>query len=81
MEDTNDGFKLAELDLQARWAGEILWTMQSGEADIPLEVLNDIRFIETVREWAEWLLENYPNLEWLGWLKDQLDERVWKLLV
>jgi len=24
MEDTNDGFKLAELDLQARGAGEIL---------------------------------------------------------
>ena len=81
MEDTNDWFKLAELDLQARGAWEILWTMQSGEADIPLEVLSDIRFIETVREWAEWLLENYPNLEWLGWLKGQLDERVGKLLV
>lgn len=81
MEDTNDGFKLAELDLQNRGAWEILWTMQSWEADIPLEVLSDIRFIETVREWAEWLLENYPGLEWLGWLKGQLDERVGKLLV
>lgn len=81
MEDTNDWFKLAELDLQARWAGEILWTMQSWEADIPLDILSDIRFIETVRKWAEWLLEKYPNLEWMDSLKGQLDERVWKLLV
>ncbi len=81
MEDTNDWFKLAELDLQNRWAGEILGTMQSGEADIPLEVLSDIRFIEEVRQWAEWLLENYPWLEGLWWLKNQLDERVGKLLV
>ncbi|MEI6672528.1 MAG: hypothetical protein WCL02_04170 [bacterium] len=29
MEETNDGFKLAELDLQNRGAGEILGTMQS----------------------------------------------------
>jgi ATP-dependent DNA helicase RecG len=81
MEDTNDWFKLAELDLKNRWAWEILGTMQSGEADIPLEVLSDMRFIEEVRQWAEWLLDKYPNLEWLGWLRDQLDERVGKLLV
>lgn len=81
MEDTNDWFKLAELDLQSRGAGEILWTMQSGEADIPLEILSDIRFVEEVRQWAEWLLEKYPWLEWLWWLKNQLDERVGKLLV
>ncbi|HRX63731.1 MAG TPA: ATP-dependent DNA helicase RecG [Candidatus Absconditabacterales bacterium] len=81
MEDTNDGFKLAELDLQNRGAGEILGTMQSGEADIPLEVLSDIRFIEKVREGAEWLLKKYPGLEGLGGLKNQLDTRVGKLLV
>ncbi|HKL44422.1 MAG TPA: ATP-dependent DNA helicase RecG [Candidatus Absconditabacterales bacterium] len=81
MEDTNDGFKLAELDLQSRGAGEILGTMQSGEADIPLEILSDIRFVEEVRQGAEWLLEKYPGLEGLGGLKNQLDERVGKLLV
>jgi len=81
MEDTNDWFQLAELDLKSRGAGEILGTMQSGEADIPLEILSDIRFVEEVRQWAEWLLEKYPWLEWLWWLKNQLDERVGKLLV
>jgi len=81
MEDTNDWFKLAELDLQSRGAGEILWTMQSGETDIPLEVLTDLKFIEKVREWAEWLLEKYPWLEWLDLLKKYLDEKIIKVLV
>ena len=81
MEDTNDWFKLAELDLQSRWAGEILWTMQSGETDIPLEVLTDLKFIEKIREWAEWLLENYPWLEGLDLLKKYLDEKIVKILV
>ena len=65
MEQTNDGFKLAELDLKTRGAGEILGTMQSGETDIPLEILSDMRFIEKVREGAEWLLEKYPKLDGL----------------
>lgn len=81
MEDTNDWFKLAELDLQNRGAWEILWTMQSGETDIPLAILTDIKFIEKVKEWAEWLLENYPWLEWLDLLKKYLDEKIVKVLV
>jgi len=81
MEDTNDWFKLAELDLQSRGAWEILWTMQSGETDIPLAILTDIKFIEKVKEWAEWLLENYPWLEWLDLLKKYLDEKIVKVLV
>lgn len=81
MEETNDGFKLAELDLQNRGAGEILGTMQAGKTDIPLVVLRNLKFIETVREWAEWLLENYPNLEWLDLLKKYLDEKIVQILV
>jgi ATP-dependent DNA helicase RecG len=50
MEDTTDGFKLAELDLQHRGAGEILGTMQSGESDIPLEILSDLKFLEKIQE-------------------------------
>lgn len=76
MEDTNDWFKLAEIDLQQRWPGEILWTMQSWETDIPLEILSDIRFLEQVQDWAKRLLENYPNLEWLDKLKEQLKDKL-----
>ncbi len=60
MEYTNDGFKLAELDLQNRGAGEILGTMQSGETDIPREILTDLRFLEKVKEGAEQLFKHYP---------------------
>lgn len=80
MEQTNDWFKLAELDLKTRGAGEILGTMQSWETDIPLEILSDMRFIEKVREWAERLLQHYPNLNWLDWLQKYLNERIWNVL-
>lgn len=80
MEQTNDWFKLAELDLKTRWAGEILGTMQSWETDIPLEILSDMRFIEKVREWAERLLQKYPNLDWLDWLQRYLNEKIGNVL-
>ncbi len=81
MEYTNDGFKLAELDLQNRGAGEILGTMQSGETDIPREILTDLRFLEKVKEGAERLFEHYPWLEWLGNIKNSLQEKVGGMLV
>lgn len=80
MEETNDGFKLAELDLQNRGAGEILWTMQSWESDIPLEILSDLKFLEKIQEGAKRLLEKYPNLEWLPGLKKYLEEKMGDVL-
>jgi len=80
MEETNDGFKLAELDLQQRWPWEILWTIQSWVADIPLSVLSDLKFLEKIQDWAKRLLENYPELKWLEPLKKYLSEKMWDLL-
>ena len=76
METTTDGFKLAELDLQNRGSGEILGTMQSGESDIPLDVMSDLRFLEKVQEGAMWLLKEYPNLEGLLGLQKFLEEKI-----
>ena len=80
MEDTNDGFKLAELDLQNRGAGEILGTMQSWESDIPLQILSDLKFLEKIQEAAIRLLERYPNLEGLPGLKKYLEEKMGDVL-
>ncbi len=81
MEETNDGFKLAELDLHYRGAGQILGTMQSWESDIPLEILSDLKFLEKIQESAKWLLEKYPKLEWLPALKKYLEEKMGDILV
>ena len=80
MEESNDGFKLAELDLQTRGAGEILGTMQSGESDIPLHILSDLKFLEKVQEGAAWLLEKYPDLKGLPGLKKYMEEKMGDVL-
>jgi len=80
MEESNDGFKLAELDLQTRGAGEILGTMQSGESDIPLYILSDLKFLEKVQEGAVWLLEKYPDLKGLPGLKKYMEEKMGDVL-
>jgi ATP-dependent DNA helicase RecG len=58
MESTTDGFKLAEIDLQYRGPWEFLWTRQSGETDIPLEILTDSRLLENVQIAAKDFIEN-----------------------
>ena len=80
MEETTDGFKLAQLDLENRWSWEILGTMQSGISDIPIEILTDLTFLEKVQNGANWLLSKYPNLDWLPELKTFLNEKLWDIL-
>jgi len=70
----------SDLDLQNRGAGEILGTMQSGESDIPLEIISDLKFLEKIQEWAKWLLEKYPKLDWLPGLKKYLEEKMGDVL-
>lgn len=62
METINDGFKLAELDLQLRGAGEFLGTRQSGDTDLPIEILTDTSFIARVQQMSEDLMKNHPQV-------------------
>lgn len=80
MEQTQDGFKLAQIDLQYRGAGEILWTRQSGQTDLPMEILTDLKFIEKVKSWAERLLDHHPKLDGLPGLKKFVEEQIQHLL-
>ncbi len=62
--ETNDGFRLSELDLELRGAGDISGTMQSGDA-ISLRIANptqDIDILTITREVAASVLEVDPAL-------------------
>lgn len=58
MAETNDGFKLAELDLKQRGPGEFLGTRQSGYATtLKMASLTDVALIEKAREHAQKMFE------------------------
>ncbi len=62
MEETQDGFALAEKDLQQRGPGEFFGTRQSGFADVDLARLLDVRLIEQARNTAQKLFAEDPDL-------------------
>ncbi|MEX0785634.1 MAG: ATP-dependent DNA helicase RecG, partial [Dehalococcoidia bacterium] len=62
MEETTDGFRLAEADLQMRGPGEFFGTRQSGLPDFRVASLLDTRLIELARAEAARLLEEDPGL-------------------
>ena len=62
--ETTDGFRLAELDLKLRGAGDINGTQQSGMA-FDLKVANptlDVQILSRTKEAAEEILQQDPNL-------------------
>jgi ATP-dependent DNA helicase RecG len=63
MAATNDGFVLADKDLEQRGPGQFLGTRQSGFAELQLASLTDVRLIEKARHHAQRLFEDDPDLE------------------
>jgi ATP-dependent DNA helicase RecG len=63
MEETQDGFVLAEKDLELRGPGEFLGTQQSGFGALKLAKLTDIPLIDSARREALAVLEADPGLE------------------
>lgn len=67
MEQTTDGFKLAELDLKLRGPGAIYGTRQHGQLDLRFAKLTDRKLIAQVQKDVKQLLDNdelknYPEL-------------------
>ncbi|NTW00691.1 MAG: ATP-dependent DNA helicase RecG [Oscillochloris sp.] len=62
MEQTTDGFKLAEIDLELRGPGEFFGTRQSGTPDLKVAQLADTRLLHTARIVAEHILNDDPQL-------------------
>lgn len=74
MRDTNDGFKIAEKDLEIRGAGEVLGTRQTGEVLFRFaDLLRDRKLLPQVQQNAELIAKSHPEL--IGalcarWIKD-----------
>ncbi len=62
VEASNDGFVLAEKDLQLRGPGQFFGTRQSGLPDLHLSNIADARLIDLTRREAEKLLARDPEL-------------------
>ncbi|MDV3954649.1 ATP-dependent DNA helicase RecG [Elizabethkingia anophelis] len=63
MVETNDGFKISEVDMELRGPGDILGTQQSGVIDFKkLDLMQDSNIIKAAKECVEKLLEIDPLL-------------------
>jgi ATP-dependent DNA helicase RecG len=61
---TNDGFEIAEVDLQLRGPGDLLGTQQSGILDLKIANLSkDGQLVQLAREVAKSILLKDPNIE------------------
>ena len=63
MVETNNGFILAQRDLEQRGPGEFLGTRQSGYSELRLANLTDIHLIEKARHHAQSIFETDPDLK------------------
>jgi ATP-dependent DNA helicase RecG len=75
LERSQDGFKLAELDLELRGPGAIYGTMQHGQLDLRIAKLTDVKLIARARQAAqEFVDRGEPLVQY-----KQLQERVTRL--
>jgi ATP-dependent DNA helicase RecG len=63
MEDTQDGFVLAEKDLEIRGPGEFLGTRQSGFGELRMAKLTDVPLIALARRESDVVFADDPNLQ------------------
>ncbi len=63
IEETQDGFKLAEADLMLRGPGEFFGTRQSGLPDLRVAKLSDVKLLEEARRVAQEIFEQDPDLK------------------
>ena len=73
MRETNDGFKIAEIDLELRGPGELMGTRQTGVMQFRIaDLAKDKALIPSVIKSARLIMERYPDAvdplitRWLG---------------
>ena len=62
IETTQDGFALAEKDMELRGPGEFFGTRQSGLPELTMAKLSDVRILEQARNEAQVLFSEDPDL-------------------
>ena len=81
LEQSQDGFFIAEMDMRFRGPGEVLGTRQSGLPDLALARLgNDQAVLELARTAAEQLSQQDPSLAKWPLIKKELNRRYQKLM-
>lgn len=73
LERSNDGFRLAQIDLEMRGPGEIYGRRQHGELDLHLASVTDVKLIELVKQEAESFLSSHDLLKYER-LKDRVNK-------
>ncbi|MGY3968869.1 ATP-dependent DNA helicase RecG [Aeromonas enteropelogenes] len=73
LRETNDGFQIAQRDLELRGPGELLGTRQTGLADLKIaDLVRDQPLIPQVQKMARFLMDRHPDhvepliRRWLG---------------
>lgn len=73
MRQTNDGFAIAEKDLQLRGPGELLGTRQTGDMQLQIaDLQRDVHLLPHIKSASECLIKQYPKIvdplidRWLG---------------
>ena len=75
--ETNDGFELAEKDLELRGPGDFFGTRQSGLPDLRIAHLTDTETIVAARAAAQKIFAEDPQLDQVPQLRAQV-ERFWR---
>lgn len=80
MRESNDGFLIAERDLELRGAGEVLGTRQTGEMQFRIaNLVRDQGLLDEVREAAASILQEFPERvaplvqRWIGAREQYID--------
>ncbi len=58
LEQSSDGFKLAEADLESRGSGDLYGRKQWGVSDIGMEALKNVKLIQAARDEAQTLVQH-----------------------
>ncbi len=64
MVETNDGFRISEVDLKLRGPGDIMGTQQSGALDLSIaDLVKDTEVLASARAEAQYIYDHDPKIE------------------